>query len=76
MHPSEKEVYYDQKYYLCMSDRFSSYLCRSKYSGGRIPISGMDDINVTGIDAVRHTGDRIYCRLVIDHAQAQEKVST
>ena len=52
-----------------MSDRFRSYLCRSKYPGGRVPISGMDDINVTGINAIRHAGDWIYCRLAIDGAE-------
>jgi hypothetical protein len=69
-HPSRKEAYHDQKHYLCMPDRFCSHLCCSKYPGGRVPISGMDDINVTRINAVRYAGDRIYCRLAIDHAEA------
>ena len=76
MYPPGKEVYYDQKHYFYMSDRFRSYLCRSKYSGSRVPISGMDDINIEGINAVRYAGYRIYCRLAIDHADAQKEVST
>ena len=66
---------HDQKHYLSMSDRLSSYLCRSEYTGSRVPISGMDDINVTSINAVRYAGDRIYCRLAINHAEAQKEVS-
>ena len=76
MRPFQKEAYHDQKYYFCMPDRFRSYFCRSKYPGGRVPVSGLDDIHVAGINAVRHAGDRIFCRLAIDHAEAQKRVST
>jgi len=70
---SRKEAYHDQKYYLHMSDRTRSYFCRSKHPGSRIPLYGMDDINVTSINAVRYAGNRIHCRLAIDLAERQER---
>ena len=66
VHPSGKEVYHDQKHYLCMPDRICPHFCRSKHPGSGVPVSGLDDLNVEGTDAVWNLGDWIYRWLAID----------
>jgi hypothetical protein len=45
------------------------YFCCSKYPSSGVPVSGMDDLDVKGFDAVWNFGDRIYCRLAIEVAE-------
>ena len=52
-----------------MSDRFCAYFCCPKHPGGGIPVSGMDNLDFKGADAVWNSGDRICCRLVVDIAE-------
>ena len=66
MYPSEKEANDDQKHYLCMPDHTCSHFCRTKYPGGGVSVSGMDDLDVEGTNADWNFGDRIYRRLAIE----------
>jgi hypothetical protein len=52
-----------------MPDCICSHFCCSKYPSSGVPVSGMDDLDVKGFDAVWNFGDRIYCRLAIEVAE-------
>ena len=52
-----------------MHDCVCPYFCCSKYSGSGVPVSGMDDLDVQGTDAVWNFGDWIYRWLAIEIAE-------
>ena len=56
-----------------MLDGICPYFCFSKHPGGGLPVSGMDDLDVKGTDAVWNFGDRIYRRLVVGSTETKER---
>ena len=58
-----------------MLDGVCPYFCYSKHPGSGLPVSGMDDLDVKGTDAVWHAGDRIYRRLVVERAETKERAT-
>ena len=73
MHASEKVEYYDTKHYFYLSDRVGSYLCPSEYPGGRVPVSGMDNLDFKSTNAVFNSGDWICWRLAVENSQSQAR---
>jgi hypothetical protein len=59
-----------------MPDRICPNFCHSKHPGSGVPLSGMDDLDVEGNDAVWNFGDRIYCWLAIDLSETKKKATS